>query len=184
MGRFPFQFRYRPARCDNQLRLRRDASDDNSESAGLTIFGKDADDAATFNSGSNNLSSRSMTSASVVWSNVEDWKKNQWHDTPGISAVIQEIVNRSGWADGNDLVILVRSDDLNGKRLAFSHDDNGNKAAKLHIEYTTAPGGGALLGLRRRIWHNGCRFFFSSERRHAQRSDLDERLLRKHGRGV
>jgi|GEM_PF-6736624 len=116
----------------------------NSESTDLTIFGQDANDAATFGAGSNNLSIRPMTDASVDWSNVENWKKNQWHDTPDLTAIIQEIINRSGWVDGNDLVILIRSDDLNGKRLAFSHDDNGDKAAKLHVEYVVSSSG--LLG--------------------------------------
>lgn len=115
------------------------ATDSNSESTDLTIFGQDADDATSFGSGSNDLSSRPRTSASIAWNNVESWKKNQWHDTPDISAVVQQIVDRSGWADGNDLVILIRSDDLDGKRLAFSHDDNGNKAAKLHLVYAAGP---------------------------------------------
>ncbi|MCH8839671.1 MAG: LamG domain-containing protein [Planctomycetes bacterium] len=116
----------------------------NSESTDLTIFGQDVDDAATFGAGSNNLSIRPMTDAFVDWTNVENWVNNQWHDSPDLSAIIQEIVDRSGWADGNDLVILIRSNDLNGKRQSFSHDDNGTKAAKLHVEYVVSSSG--LLG--------------------------------------
>jgi len=108
----------------------------NSESTDLTIFGQDADDAATFASSSSNLSNRTTTSASVAWSALVNWKKNQWYDTPDLSTIVQEIVDRPGWSDGNDLVVLIRSDDLSGIRQAFSHDDNGNKAAKLHVEYT------------------------------------------------
>ena len=130
-----------PGATINSAYVEMRSTDNNSESTDLTVFGENADDAATFSSGSNNLSSRPMTTAAVDWSNVEDWDKNQWHDTPDLSAIIQEIVDRGGWVDGNNLVILVRSDDLNGNRLAFSHDDNGTKAAKLHIEYTTASTG-------------------------------------------
>jgi len=112
------------------------ATDNNTESTDLTVFGENVDDASTFSSGSNNLSARSMTVAAVDWSSVESWSKNQWHNTPDLSAIIQEVVSRTGWSDGNDIVILIRSDDLNGKRLAFSHENaGGNKAAKLHVEY-------------------------------------------------
>lgn len=120
------------------------ATDNDSSATDLTIFGQDADDAATFGAGSNNLSLRPRTDASADWSNVEIWKKNQWHNTPDISAVIQEIVGRPGWSEGNDLVILIRSDDAGGIRRAFSHDDNSNKAAKLHLEYVISLNG--LLG--------------------------------------
>lgn len=111
----------------------------NSESTDLTVFGQDVDDAATFAAGNNNLSTRPMTAAAVDWSNVENWRKNQRHDTPDLSSIIQEIVDRPSWLDGNDLAILIRSDDLGGIRQTFSHDDNFTKAAKLHIEYTTVP---------------------------------------------
>ncbi len=115
------------------------ASDNDSGNADLTVFGEDVDDAAVFSSGGSNLSSRPTTSASATWSISSNWKKNQWYDSPDIAMVVQEIVDRSGWADGNDLVILVRSDNLSGHRRAFSHDDNKNKACKLHVVYSPGP---------------------------------------------
>ena len=44
--------------------------------------------------------------------------------TPNIAAVVQEIVNRSGWSNGNSLVIIIYG---TGERTAESYD--GNPAA-------------------------------------------------------
>jgi hypothetical protein len=46
--------------------------------------------------------------------------------------VIQEIVNRSGWASGNALALIVTG---TGERVAESYD--GSAAPELHIEYLT-----------------------------------------------
>ncbi|MCG8584064.1 MAG: hypothetical protein MI757_05070 [Pirellulales bacterium] len=119
------------------------ADDSNTESTDLTIFGEDADDAAAIGSGNNNLSNRTRTTASVTWNNVANWNKNTHYQTPEIKAIVEEIVGRSGWASGNDLVILIRSDDLNGKRFAVSHDGQHSKAPLLHVEYTEGSGGGS-----------------------------------------
>jgi hypothetical protein len=46
--------------------------------------------------------------------------------------VIQEIVNRSGWASGNSLVLIVTG---TGKRTAESYNGDQAGAALLHVEY-------------------------------------------------
>jgi hypothetical protein len=46
--------------------------------------------------------------------------------------VIQEIVNRPGWASGNSLVILISG---TGKRVAESFNGDKTGAALLHVEY-------------------------------------------------
>ncbi len=112
------------------------AADSSAESTDLTILGQDADSTSQFGENSNNLSNRPRTSASVDWSNVPNWSMNQFYQTPDITTVIQEIVDRGGWSSGNSMVVLVRSDDLDGKRLVVAHDDSSSNAALLHIEHS------------------------------------------------
>jgi probable HAF family extracellular repeat protein len=122
--------------CITRAYVQFSAQASNSETTHLTIFGEDADNAAAFTTASNNLSSRTRTSASVTWNNVVSWTANNDFQSLDISAIIQEIVDRPGWASGNSMVILFRSDDLNGKRIADSYDFDPNDAPKLHVEYS------------------------------------------------
>lgn len=140
------------------------ADDANSESTDLTLFGEDADSAAAFVEQSNDLSNRVRTSALVAWQGVSNWKKNTQYLTPDIAAVIQEIVDRPGWASGNNLAILIRSDDLDGKRLAVSHDGQHPKAPLLHITFERAappppdPAEGLVLSTRNQATLAGLTF--------------------------
>ncbi|MHC4705621.1 MAG: hypothetical protein ACYS8I_00850, partial [Planctomycetota bacterium] len=51
--------------------------------------------------------------------------------TPDIASVIQEIVNRPGWASGNSLVIIIVG---SGRRTAESYDGDSAAAPLLHLE--------------------------------------------------
>jgi len=46
--------------------------------------------------------------------------------------VIQEIVDRGGWAGGNSLVIIISG---TGERVAESYDGASSAAPLLHVEY-------------------------------------------------
>src|SRR5262245_9305175 len=78
--------------------------------ASLTLQGQAADNPGTFQKTSKNISLRLRTAASVAWSPAP-WPTVQLagpdQRTPNISAVIQEIVSRAGWASGNASVIVV-----------------------------------------------------------------------------
>lgn len=110
------------------------------DATNVNIRGQASDNAATFTAGTGNISSRPLTTASVswappVWSVLQEAGVNQ--RTPDLSAVIQEIVNRSGWSLGNALVIRV---DGTGHRTAESWDGSAPEAAQLVIRYyTSAP---------------------------------------------
>ena len=108
----------------------------------LTIKAEDVNTAATFSSTNNNISSRVTTTASTSWTpeawNVAD-AAGADQRTPDISNVIQEIVNRNGWASGNNLAIIVEG---SGRRRSWSYDGKSSAAPLLHIEYTENSGGG------------------------------------------
>src|SRR5262249_28731317 len=72
--------------------------------------------------------------ASVAWT-PNAWTSGQagtGQRTPDLSAVIQEIVNRSGWASGNAIALVITG---TGARTAFTYDGSTTQAAVLHLEY-------------------------------------------------
>ncbi|OEK08446.1 hypothetical protein A8C32_03075 [Flavivirga aquatica] len=107
-----------------------------SETTNLTIKGQDVNDAIPFSNSVNNVSSRITTSAFVNW-NPLAWNRGGAtgadQRTPNIKSIVQEIVNRSGWSAGNDMVMIITG---TGKRTALSYDSSPNSAALIHIEYT------------------------------------------------
>ncbi len=99
----------------------------------LSIRGEAADDAAPFRSASGDVSDRPPTSASVAWSPPE-WRAvgeaGAAQRTPDLSALVQEIVDRPGWAPGNALALVVTGP---GTRTAESYDGSPGAAARLEI---------------------------------------------------
>ncbi|KKM70339.1 hypothetical protein LCGC14_1441740, partial [marine sediment metagenome] len=105
----------------------------------LTIEGQNIGNAPTFSSSSGNISSRARTTASVSWNPVP-WTSTGQADldqqTPDITSVIQEIINRLDWFEGNSLVIIITG---TGKRVAESRNGSSSGAPLLHVEYDTGP---------------------------------------------
>ena len=113
-----------------------EADETDSTDTDLVIQGEDIDDAPTFTSSSQNISNRTRTSQKVDWTDISAWNSTGVsHNSPDISNVIQEIVGRSGWASGNDIVIIISG---SGKRVAESYDGSGTEP-KIHIEYSVEP---------------------------------------------
>jgi hypothetical protein len=54
--------------------------------------------------------------------------------TPDLAGVVQEIVDRPGWANGNSLAVIVTG---TGRRTAEAFDGSRSAAPLLHIEYGT-----------------------------------------------
>ena len=104
----------------------------------LTLYGQIADSAPSFmscDSGCYDLSNRPKTTALVTWDNVPAWDKyNEKHHTPNLASIVQEIVDRDGWASGNSLVFLITG---SGTRTAESYDGESKAAPLLHVEYAT-----------------------------------------------
>ncbi len=110
-----------------------------TDTTNLTFYAEDIDDAPTFTTATNNITNRTKTLASVDWDNVPVWDTvGETHQTPDLSLVIKEIVDRPGWTSGNDLVIIVTG---SGRREAESYGGSPTQAPLLHVEYTE-PGGG------------------------------------------
>ncbi|WP_245517054.1 MULTISPECIES: RTX toxin [unclassified Mesorhizobium] len=103
--------------------------------ASLLIQGDNTDDASPFTTASFNVSSLPRTTASTAWT-PDPWTTVGDHGlaerTPDLSAIVQEIINRSGWAALNDMAFLITG---TGTRTADSYEYNPASAPLLHIEY-------------------------------------------------
>ncbi|MEX2514740.1 MAG: DUF2341 domain-containing protein [Candidatus Paceibacterota bacterium] len=105
----------------------------NSTTTNLTFRAEDNNDTTTFTTGSGDITNRSKTAASVDWNNVPAWNTiSEKHQTPDLSAVVQEVVDRAGWQSGNAMAMFVTGD---GTRIAEAYDGEAANAPLLHIEY-------------------------------------------------
>jgi hypothetical protein len=113
-----------------------EADEVQSDITSLVIQGQADDDPPTFTFDPFNVSSRARTASSVTWTPVP-WTRvgAQTADerTPDLSALVQEIVNRPGWAGGNAMAFIISG---SGHRTARSWEGNPSGAALLHIEAT------------------------------------------------
>jgi Bacterial Ig domain len=109
------------------------ADEKSSVATNLNIGGEASDNAPPFTTAKFNVSSRPDTTASVPWA-PPAWSLGQAgpaQRTTDLSAVVQEIVSRPGWASGNALVLVITG---SGKRVAEPFE--GGFPPVLHIEYT------------------------------------------------
>ena len=109
------------------------------------ISAEDVDDAPTFADDAAAFDARhgNHTTAIIDWDNLPTWEANVEYTSPDIKTVIQEIVNRDGWASGNDIVIFWEDFDYRSTgdpslRTAHSWDGDPAKAPKLVITYAVA----------------------------------------------
>ena len=107
----------------------------------LVIQGQLIANAPAFATTAKDLSSRTTrTKAQVSWS-VENWTTvGQKSQSADISSIIQELVNQTGWASGNAIVLIISDDKSkpsSGVRCADAMEDQAagaGTAAVLHLE--------------------------------------------------
>ncbi len=106
----------------------------NSQTTSLSIEGEKADNAAMFEREVFNISSRSRTSTAISWAPTR-WNKDESgpdQQTSDLASILQEVINRAGWAPGNSTVFIVTG---SGRRQALSFDLNPSKAPVLHVKF-------------------------------------------------
>ncbi|MGY1620129.1 PKD domain-containing protein [Geodermatophilus sp. SYSU D00691] len=107
-----------------------------SSATALTIGGQAADAAPAFANVSKNISSRPRTTATVAWTPAA-WPtvgaRGTDQRTPDLTAVLQEIVSRSGWQSGNPVVLVVTG---SGTRTAAAFERGTARAPVLHVEWS------------------------------------------------
>lgn len=83
-----------------------------------------------------------ITTAQVDWDAIPAWTLDTDYNSPEIKTIIQEIIDRAGWASGNNMVLFW--DDHDGRcsaisdcfRVAYSYNGDTTYCPKLYIEYT------------------------------------------------
>lgn len=104
------------------------------DDASVTIEGEDVDDAVSFVTNAD-VFNRVRTTAAVTWQS--DGLGAGTEDSPEIKAVIQEIVNRGGWATGQDMCIITVPLATASKVFkTTSYEGDTALATKLHVEFT------------------------------------------------
>ena len=99
------------------------------------------DNSPTFTTTDGDVDARAATTAGTDW-DPPAWVDNTSYTSPSIVAVIQEIIDRAGWASGNALSILHRNDGSADLSIIIfdSYDALPADAPKLDITYTAAAG--------------------------------------------
>lgn len=104
------------------------------------LFGEDADDAAQFDLtiADFNAPNRPRTTATAAYDGVKAWVQDTEEQLTDMTAVVQEIVDRSGWSSGNAMVFFWEDGGsvAGENQLGYFHADDSAKAPKLHIEYS------------------------------------------------
>jgi type IV pilus assembly protein PilY1 len=114
-----------------------------SASNELLIFGELAANSATFTAILDGLASRTRTmsfTAAIVPESTGTWNISTtdplWTGSSDLTAVIQEIVNQTGWASGNALSFIIDTDDSTQLARIEAYDGSPSNAAQLAISYS------------------------------------------------
>lgn len=103
-----------------------------SATTSADIRAQASDNASPFSTTNYNVSSRTTTNAMVHWS-IPSWDiVGQVHQSPDLSSLLQEVINRAGWSSGNSIAFVINS---TGHRVAEAYDGVAGSAPLLHIEY-------------------------------------------------
>ncbi len=109
------------------------ASSNSVGSAAYTVYGEAADNPPLFST-TDDVVSRTATSSSVSWT-PGTWTAGDSgtaQKTPDLTAIIQEIVDRPGYATGNNIVLAI---DGKGSRQAVDYGNDPAAAPELCITY-------------------------------------------------
>ncbi len=103
----------------------------------FNIKGINEDNVTQFSNTANNITDRTTTTASVSW-DAEPWDTGATaFPTSDITPIVQEIVNRSGWASGNAMGFIIEPGGSTGNRIAETADGDSSKGPRLRVEYQT-----------------------------------------------
>lgn len=104
----------------------------------LKIKGIDVDNCSEFSSG-DTPRSRAMTTSQIDWDQTVNVSVGNSFDSPDITSVIQEIVNRAGWSSGNSIGIYIADDGSSNSNYleVDEYEDGASSGALLTINYGT-----------------------------------------------
>ncbi len=120
-----------------KITFRGDEEDGAGSQLNIYFGGENVDDAQTFTNTNYDISSRPLTSSMVLWADgtVPAWYEEIYYDSPDLSTIVQEIVDRSGWTAGNAMAFILWSDlGESSERVADSYE--GGYPPELSFDWT------------------------------------------------
>ena len=105
------------------------------------LKGEAADNPGPFEVANRLITTLPTTKAAKDWKLTPEnpWKKSTWNESPDLTPIVQEIVNRAKWSPDNALVILYLMKESSGADRAFWAYDGGNPAAAARLIITYQP---------------------------------------------
>ncbi len=104
-----------------------------SVATALNIKVEASDNAAGFVDSDNNISSRTPTGTVIGWDPVPAWSTvGAVHTSPDIGALVQDVVDRPGWAAGNAMAFMISG---TGERTAEAFEGDSAHAPLLRVNY-------------------------------------------------
>jgi len=110
-----------------------------------TLYAENIGNSETFTSANSNVTNRPLSTSSVVWS-IPEWErddKGPAQQTPDISSLIQEVIDRDDWVPANSISIIMlatgsslQATSTSGGREAETFD--GDAAPEILIAYTNS----------------------------------------------
>lgn len=100
------------------------------------IYGQDADNPATFSDAAD-YTARERTTAYADWAAVEAWTVDVDYDTPSLVEIIEEIIERPGWASGNAMAFFIEDNGSSSfaNRNAKTYEGSTTLCARLDVEF-------------------------------------------------
>jgi hypothetical protein len=95
-----------------------------------------ADNAGTFTSSANDITNRTLTSATTTWSSTDLGAPGSF-TTPALTSLVQEVVNRAGWASGNSMVFVIVGSATATRDLVVAAQDHATDPSPVFV-YTTS----------------------------------------------
>ena len=103
------------------------------------IYADAADSSAAFSTGAQYLS-RTKTTAYIDWA-ISNIVANSFYDTPNLSSLINEVINRSGWTSGNNISIFITGSpcSVNNVLSWYSYNDSYSTSLNIDNSYGMPP---------------------------------------------
>jgi|GEM_PF-1936080 len=124
----------------NSAYIEFETDETDSGTTNLIIYAEDEDSAGNIGNNDGNLSTRTPTTETETWSPGAWNTVSQKHQTPNLSDIIQELVDRPGWVANNNMALLIAPgtgcNSSTCQRTAESHDGESANAPLLVIDYT------------------------------------------------
>lgn len=107
----------------------------------VTIYCEDVDDGAALTATTNDISGRTLTTASTTWNagGIGTGIKT----SPSFASSVQEVIDRGGWANENSLDVIFAGN--SGSSFRVSTWDSTNPEAEITIDYTPPASSGATV---------------------------------------